>query len=116
MTARIDNALGSIFIGEDVLANIAGIATIECYGLVGMASKSSTDGIVELLKKEHLSKGVKVYSEEEKLIIDLYIVVEFGTKISAVAQNIIDKVKYSVETMTGMEVKKVNVNVKGVRV
>ncbi|MGI6703122.1 MAG: Asp23/Gls24 family envelope stress response protein [Clostridia bacterium] len=116
MTAKIDNSLGSILIGEDVLANIAGIATMECYGLVGMASKSSTDGIVELLKKEHLSKGVKVYTEEDALIIDLYIVVKFGTKISAIAQNIIDKVKYSVETMTGIEVKRVNVNVKGVRV
>lgn len=116
MTARIDNALGSIFLYENVLANIAGISTIECYGLVGMAPKGSADGLVELLKREHLSKGVKVYMEEGKLVIDLYIVVEFGTKISAVAQNIIDKVKYSVETMTGMEVKKVNVNVKGVRV
>ena len=116
MTAKIDNSLGSILIGEYVLANIAGIATMECYGLVGMASKSSTDGIVELLKKEHLSKGVKVYTEEDALIIDLYIVVKFGTKISAIAQNIIDKVKYSVETMTGIEVKRVNVNVKGVRV
>ncbi len=116
MTAKIDNSLGSILIGEDVLANIAGIATMECYGLVGMASKSSTDGIVELLKKEHLSKGVKVYTEEDALIIDLYIVDKFGTKISAIAQNIIDKVKYSVETMTGIEVKRVNVNVKGVRV
>ncbi len=116
MTAKIDNMLGSIIIGDDVLANIAGIATVECYGLVGMASRGSADGIVELLKKEHLSKGVKVYTEEDKLVIDLYIVVEFGTKISAVAQNIIDKVKYSVETMTGIKVKKVNVNVKGVRV
>ncbi|MDD2573260.1 MAG: Asp23/Gls24 family envelope stress response protein [Firmicutes bacterium] len=116
MTAKIDNSLGSILISEDVLTNIAGIATMECYGLVGMASKSSADGIVELLKKEYLSKGVKVYTEEDALVIDLCIVVKFGTKISAIAQNIIDKVKYSVETMTGMEVKKVNVNVKGVRV
>lgn len=116
MTSKIDNERGSIYISDDVLANIAGIATIECYGLVGMASKSSADGIVELLRKEHLSKGVKVYIEDDKLVIDLCIVVEFGTKISAIAQNIIDKVKYSVETMTGLEVKRVNINVKGVRV
>ena len=115
MTAKIDNSLGSILIGEDVLANIAGIATMECYGLVGMASKSSTDGIVELLKKEHLSKGVKVYTEEDALIIDLYIVVKLGTKISAIAQKIIDKVKNSVETMTSIEVKRVNVTVKEIR-
>lgn len=117
MTAKIENEYGSITVSDEVLANIAGIATMECYGLVGMASKSSADGIVELLRREHLSKGVKVYTEEENsLVIDLYIVVEFGTRISTVAQNIIDKVKYTVETMTGMKVKKVNVNVQGVRV
>lgn len=116
MTAKLDNKFGGIIINDEVMATIAGIATMECYGLVGMASKNSTDGIVELLKREHLSKGVKVYTEEDKLIIDLYIVVEFGTKISEVAKNIIEKVKYSVETMTGMKVNKVNVNVQGVRV
>jgi uncharacterized alkaline shock family protein YloU len=117
MSARIDNEYGAITFSDEVLATIAGIATMECYGLVGMASKSSADGIVELLRREHLSKGVKVYTEDDNnLAIDLYIVVEFGTKISTVAQNIIDKVKYTVETMTGMKVKKVNVNVQGVRV
>jgi uncharacterized alkaline shock family protein YloU len=116
VSARIDNQYGSITISDDVLATIVGIATMECYGLVGMASKNSTDGIVELLKREHLSKGVKVYTEDNTLVIDLFVVVEFGTKISVVAQNIIDKVKYTIETMTGMSVKKVNVNVQGVRV
>lgn len=116
MVGKLENELGSITISEEVLATIAGIATMECYGLVGMASRNSADGIVELLRREHLSKGVKVYTEEDNLVIDLYIVVEFGTKISVVAQNIIEKVKYSVETMTGMKVKKVNVNVQGVRV
>jgi len=116
MTAKVDNKFGSIIINDEVLATIAGIATMECYGLVGMASKNSTDGIVELLKREHLSKGVKVYTEEDMLFIDLFIVVEFGTKISEVAKNIIGKVKYSVETMTGIKVNKVTVNVQGVRV
>ncbi len=116
MTAKLANKFGSILISDEVLATISGIATMECYGLVGMASRNSADGIVELLKREHLSKGVKVYTEEDRLIIDLYIVVEFGTKISEVAKNIIEKVKYSVETMTGMKVDKVNVNVQGVRV
>ncbi len=116
MTAKLTNKFGNILISDEVLAIISGIATMECYGLVGMASRNSADGIVELLKREHLSKGVKVYTEEDRLIIDLYIVVEFGTKISEVAKNIIEKVKYSVETMTGMKVDKVNVNVQGVRV
>jgi len=116
MTAKIDNQFGSIYINGDVISSIAGSAAIECYGLVGMASKSATDGIVRLLRRENLNKGVKVIIEENILTIDLYVIVQFGTKISVVANNIIDRVKYSVENQTGMIVKKVNINVEGVRV
>ena len=116
MTAKIDNQFGSIYINADVISNIAGSAAIECYGLVGMASKSATDGIVRLLRRENLNKGVKVIVEENLLTIDLYVIVQFGTKISVVANNIIDRVKYSVENQTGMNVKKININVEGVRV
>ena len=116
MPAKISNELGNIYISEDLLANIAGLAAMECYGLVGMASKRGKDGIVELLKREHLSKGVKVVENRGRLSIDLFVIIEFGIKISVVADNIIDKVKYSVEHLTGLKVEKVNVNVESVRV
>lgn len=116
MTAKITNNHGSVNIDDNVLASIAGIAAMECYGLVGMASKSATDGLVELLKRENVTKGVKIYSENDRVVIDLYIVVQFGISISVVASNIIEKVKYTVEDMTGLQVDKVNVNVQGVRV
>mgnify|MGYP000984420224 FL=1 len=116
MPGRINTKYGEINISDDVLASLAGLATMECYGIVGMASKSAKDGIVELLKRENLSKGVKVSSEGEEIIIDLYVIVEFGTKISVVADNIISKVKYSLENLTGLTVRKVNINVQGVRV
>ncbi|MCR1898161.1 Asp23/Gls24 family envelope stress response protein [Irregularibacter muris] len=116
MPAKISNELGNIYISEDLLANIAGLAAMECYGLVGMASKRGKDGIVELLKREHLSKGVKVVENNGRLTIDLFVIIEFGIKISVVADNIIDKVKYSLEHLTGLKVEKVNVNVESVRV
>lgn len=116
MAAIYTTQFGEVNISEEVLATIAGLATTECYGLVGMASKNAKDGLVELLKRENLAKGVKVTAEGEEIIIDLYIIVEFGTKISTVADNIISKVKYTVENLTGLKVKKVNINVQGVRV
>lgn len=116
MTAKLETKYGEIYISDEVLANIAGLATTECYGLVGMSTKNAKEGFVELLKREHLSKGVKITSEDSGIIIDLYIMVEFGTKISTVADNIISKVKYTMESMTGITVKSVNINVQGVRV
>ncbi|MBP7072465.1 MAG: Asp23/Gls24 family envelope stress response protein [Clostridia bacterium] len=116
MAAIYKTQYGEVNITDDVLATISGLAATECYGLVGMASKNAKDGLVELLKRENLAKGVKVTTEGEEIIVDLYIVVEFGTKISTIADNIISKVKYTVENLTGLKVKKVNINVQGVRV
>lgn len=116
MPAKLSNNLGEILISDDVLANIAGLATIECYGLVGMASKNAKDGLVELLKRENLNKGVKITTEGEDIIVDLFVIVKFGTRISTVADNIISKVKYTLESITGLKVKRVNLNIQGVRI
>ncbi len=116
MTAKIENSNGNIYISPDVISSIVGISAMECYGLVGMASKSKADGIVKLLKREQLNKGVKINIEKNEIEIDLYVIIQFGTKISVVAKNIIEKVKYNVENQTGMKVKKVNINIESVRV
>lgn len=116
MAVKTHNEYGYIEYTDEVLANIAGSATVECYGVVGMASKSATDGLWELLKRENINKGVKITSNGESFAIDLYIIVEYGTKISVVANNIIQKVKYSVESMTDLKVSKVTVLVQGIRV
>ncbi len=115
MTINITNEIGNIAITRDALTQIIGQSAVECYGIVGMASKSETNGFVRLLKGEQLSKGVKVKEDEEGLIIDLYVIVEFGTKISAIAENTISTVKYNVENQTGLHVSKVNINIEGVR-
>ncbi|KPU28262.1 alkaline-shock protein [Caloranaerobacter sp. TR13] len=116
MPGKLSNKFGSINIDDNVLAIIAGLSAMECYGLVGMASRNATEGLVELLRREHLTKGVKVHTEDNRIVIDLYVIVQFGTKISVVANNIIEKVKYNIESLTGLTVEKVNINVQGVRV
>lgn len=110
------NESGSIVIYDQVIATIAGISAMECYGIVGMASKNATEGFFELLKRDQLTKGIRVTTVEDKINIDLYAVLQYGVKISAVAENVISNVKYSVETCTGVDVEKVNIFVQGVRV
>lgn len=116
MAGKLNNKFGNIVIDDNVIATLAGIAAMECYGLVGMATSSATEGLVELLKREHLTKGVRVTSEENRVVIDLYIMVQFGVSISAVSSNIIERVKYTIEDITGLTVEHVNINVQGVRV
>lgn len=95
MPIQMNNESGNIYIADEVISVIAGSAAMECYGLVGMASrKQLKDGIAELLGRENLSRGVEVRRENELLHIDLYIIVSYGTKISEVAHNIQSKVKY----------------------
>ena len=116
MSIKINNEVGEISIEYDVLATIAAMAAMECYGLVGMTYKSTRNGIAKILKGEHLSKGVEIRSAEEGVVVDLYVIIQYGTKISVVAENIIEKVKYQVETQTGIKVNEVNLNIEGVRV
>jgi len=116
MGAKLSNSLGLINITDEVLATLAGISAIECYGIVGMASKRATDGLVELLRRENLSRGIRVHAQGEEIIIELFIIVEYGISIAAVAKNVIKTVKYNVENITGLKVNKVNVHVEGVRI
>lgn len=117
MSQIILNEIGRIEISEEAIATIAGVAALECYGLVGMCSRSRLkDNFVELLGRENLSRGVEVTINDDRVIIDLFIIVGYGTRISEVAQNVMDKVKYTVESLIGLQVDQVNVNVQGVRV
>ena len=116
MSVKIENEIGVISIENEVIARIAGMTALECYGIVGMASKRSTDGIVQLMGRENLGRGVKVRQNGDKVDVDLYIIVEYGISISAVAASIIETVKYKVEHLTGIMVSRVNVCVEDIRV
>ena len=117
MPKEIRTELGKIFIDEDVISMVAGHAALDCYGLVGMASRKQVkDSITELLGRENLSRGVQVRMQEDQVIVDMYIIVSYGTRISEVAHNVMDKVKYTLENYLGLVVDQVNVVVQGVRV
>lgn len=116
MSLDVSTNYGQIEVSNEVIATIAGVAAMDCYGLVGMASRSQLkDGIAELLGRENLSKGVEVRDEDGDMEIDMHIIVGYGTKISEVAHNVQSKVKYTLDQMVGLKVSRVNVFVQGVR-
>ncbi|MFO7173410.1 MAG: Asp23/Gls24 family envelope stress response protein [Bacillota bacterium] len=108
--------LGRITLSGEVVATLAGMAATECYGIVGMASTRLKDGIAELLGRENLARGVEVHVDGNELEIHLYIVVGYGTRISEIARNVTEKVRYVVESMTGLKVRAVRIHVQGVKV
>ncbi len=116
MAVEMSNDMGNIDVSDEVIATIAGGAALECYGLVGMASRSQIkDGIAELLGRENLSKGIEVRTLEDDIELDLYIIVSYGTKISEVAHNVQAKVKYALNQALGLHARAVNIYVQGVR-
>lgn len=104
----------SITIASEVIAIIAGIAATEVKGVAGM-SGGVVDGIAELVKKKNLSKGVKVEVGEKEVAVDLYVVIEYGTKIPDVAYTIQENVAKAIESMTGKRVIEVNVHIQGIQ-
>ncbi|MBQ8043096.1 MAG: Asp23/Gls24 family envelope stress response protein [Clostridia bacterium] len=107
---------GEIKIENEVIAKYAGSAAVECFGVVGMAVVSVKDGLVKLLKKDNITRGVSVSIKDDALIINLHIIVAYGVSISAVADNLISNVRYKVEEFTNMKVNQINVIVEGVRI
>ncbi len=116
MKGRMNNSLGSIVIDTNVIATYAGSMAVECFGIVGMASVNMKDGLVKLLKRENLAQGINVTVNDNRITLDFHVIVSYGVSISAVCSNLLDSVKYKVETFTGMEVEKINIFVEGVRV
>lgn len=116
MDCKFATDLGLVTVDDDVLVRVAGYAALDCYGIVGMASKRSTDGIVQLMGRENIGRGVKIRTSGDKVDIDLFIIVEYGISISAVAASIIETIKYKVERFAGVPVGRVNVCVEDIRV
>ncbi len=116
LSVKFQKSLGTIDVSPDAIAMVAGIAALECFGVVGMSSRSLQDGIAELLLgKENLTKGIEVRTDDNRVIVDLYVIVEYGTRINEVAHNVIETVKYAIENQLGVSVDRVNVIVTGVR-
>lgn len=101
---------GEISVSSAVFSNITGMAATNCFGVKGMAYRSMTDGLVHLLRRVAMSKGVNViYNEDESISIELHIIVENGVNIPAVCRSIMNEVRYVVNKNTGAEVRAVDV-------
>ena len=117
MKGFLDGELGMISFDSEVIARYAGSTAVECFGIVGMAAVSMKDGLVKLLKGDSLTRGIKVdIDEDNKITIDFHVIVSYGVSILTVADNLIENVKYKVCEFTGLEIKKINIFVEGVRV
>lgn len=117
MAGIFENELGSITISGSVISAIAGGVATKCYGVVGMAFKNTKDGIVNLLKAGNISKGVQVsFDADNRMNINLHIIVQYGVNINAICESIRNNVRYQVSAITGLEVAEVNVYVESVRV
>ena len=116
MAAEIRNDRGVVRITNSVIAKMAGYAATKCYGVVGIATRSSKDGIAKLLKLESMDRGIKVRVSEDGLDVVMFVILEYGVNIGTVGEIIRNNVKYQVEQMTGIDVKSVTVNVESLRV
>jgi len=116
MAIKINSDLGEIFVDNNVIASIAGAVATKCYGVVGMAAKGKKDDIVQLLIKENMAKGIRIDTQDNGIVIDMSIVVEYGVNIHAICDSIINNVRYKLEHQTGLKVNKINVQVESVRV
>ena len=107
---KLQTERGIITISSDVFTNLTGAAATNCYGVKGMTIRSATDGLVHLLRRESMAKGVKVTTNEDSTIsLELHIIVENGVNLMAISRAIMERVKYDVSRTTGVEVKNVDV-------
>lgn len=107
--------IGSIHVAPRAIASIAYRAALQSYGVVGLTSKNLVDGLAQVLVKDP-TYGVEVRYDGHHINIDLYIVVEYGTRIKSVAASVSNTVRYQVEKALGMPVNEINVHVQGLRI
>jgi len=111
---KIENHLGTIDIAHDYFVNIVGNTVVNCFGVAAMSTAGAKQGFLQKIRKsENIDKGIRVRVKNQKLVIDLHIIVTYGTNISAIVKSIMHKVQYVVEENTGFSVGRVNVFVDG---
>ncbi|HVN56227.1 MAG TPA: Asp23/Gls24 family envelope stress response protein [Anaerolineaceae bacterium] len=116
MTVNDDtNPLGTILISYRAIATIAYQAALQSYGVVGFAPKNLAEGLAQVLVKDP-TRGVDIQYDDDRLVINLFIIVEYGTRIKSVAASVTDNVRYQVEKTIGLPVYEINIHVRGLRV
>ncbi len=107
---------GELHVANDVLADMVGNAALECYGVVGMCAPTAADGIAKILPASRLRRGVVVTTSDAGVHVDLYVVVEYGTNISTISQNLTDQVSFALKEYAHVPLDGVDVHVKGIKV
>ena len=108
--------LGKIEISPTAVASIAGQATLSCYGVVGMSAGNLRNGLAVLLQRENYRRGVHVKLQDSLILINVHVIIQYSTRISEVAHNIMESIQFSVEKALGVSVTQINVHVQGLRV
>jgi len=111
-----ESRLGRIEVSRATIAGLAAAAVLECYGVVGMSRPALHSRLAEVVQRDHHRRGVRVRVVEQRIVIDLYVVLEYGVRISEVAHNIMENVKFRVEKALSVPIEEVNVHVQGLRV
>jgi len=114
--AQSEPSGGKIEVSPKAISHLAYRAAIRSYGVVGLASRHARPGWAELLRRDEVSKGVEVSFSSGRVIVNLYVILEYGTRISEVARNIMSNVKFALESSLGVSVVQVNVTVQGIRI
>ena len=107
---------GDLVVSEEVIADVAGHAATQCYGVVGMAAPNAVDGLVKILPKSRLRRGIVVSTDEEGTLVSLYVILEHGVNISTVSENLVDQVTFALREFVRTPLKGVEVHVKGIKV
>jgi uncharacterized alkaline shock family protein YloU len=121
MASKTPTALGAsrqwgrVEVFPSAVAAIAGHGALRCYGIAALAARGLRDGVAELLHRESFDRGVDVVEVDGGLVIDVYVVIQYGIRITEVAHNLQEAVKFAVERSVNVPVLEVNVNVQGVR-
>ncbi|MBO0745739.1 MAG: Asp23/Gls24 family envelope stress response protein [Candidatus Dormibacteraeota bacterium] len=114
VAVRAERERGRLEVLEPAVAAVAGHAAINCYGVMGMAARNLRDGVFTLVRRENVHRGVDIRRLPEGLVVDLYVVVQYGTRIQEVAHNLQETVKFEIERAVQVPVIEVNVTVQGV--
>lgn len=107
---------GTLQVSNEVLSDIVGYTAMECYGVVGVAAPNAVDGIAKLLPKSRLRRGIVLKPGERGLCIELYVVIEYGTSITTVSQNLIDQVTFALTEYARVQIESIEVHVQDVKV
>jgi uncharacterized alkaline shock family protein YloU len=113
--ARAARLGGAVTLTDDAVAQVVGHTVIECYGIVGMASKSLVRGVARMLGRDSLTQGIEIEREGEDVHIDLYVILEYGLNLAEVAAAVRSRVTYQVEKLTRLHVRDVEIHIQGVK-